>query len=192
MSRQAMIDVFKKHVDAELAGDLATTMATMSAAPHLTNVPTMVGGVGYEGVRTFYRDHLVGKFFPPDVKMTDVSRTVGENQIVDELVISFTHTTMIDWFLPGVAPTGKSVEVAVAVITSRLGVLVGCRRPANRREATSRRLRLRWRLLALPSNLQSSRRTPTRSKARSSFRPVAAPPATPSTARPPRAKSAPI
>ena len=23
---------------------------------------------------------------------------------------------MIDWFLPGVAPTGKSVEVAVAVI----------------------------------------------------------------------------
>jgi hypothetical protein len=32
------------------------------------------------------------------------------------LVISFTHTTMIDWFLPGVAPTGKSVEVAVAVI----------------------------------------------------------------------------
>jgi carboxymethylenebutenolidase len=48
--------------------------------------------------------------------MTDVSRTVGENQIVDELVISFTHTTMIDWFLPGVAPTGKFVEVAVAVI----------------------------------------------------------------------------
>jgi carboxymethylenebutenolidase len=116
MSQQAMIDVFKKHVDAELAGDLATTMATMSAAPHLTNVPTMVGGVGYEGVRAFYRDHLVGKFFPPDVKMTEVSRTVGENQIVDELVISFTHTTMIDWFLPGVAPTGKSVEVAVAVI----------------------------------------------------------------------------
>src|SRR6185503_4053664 len=66
MSQQAMIDVFKKHVDAELAADLATAMATMSAAPHLTNVPTMVGGVGYE----------------------DVSRTVGENQIVDELVIS--------------------------------------------------------------------------------------------------------
>jgi carboxymethylenebutenolidase len=116
MSQQAMIDVFKKHVEAELAGDLDTTMATMSATPHLTNVPTLVGGSGYEGVRAFYRDHLVGKFFPPDVKMTDVSRTVGENQIVDEVVISFTHTTMIDWFLPGVAPTGKPVEVAVAVI----------------------------------------------------------------------------
>jgi carboxymethylenebutenolidase len=116
MSRQAMIDVFKKHVDAELAGDLDTTMATMSSDPHLTNVPTMAGGAGHDGVRDFYRDHLVGKFFPPDVKMTDVSRTVDDNQIVEELVISFTHTTTIDWLLPGVAPTGKPVEMAVAVI----------------------------------------------------------------------------
>jgi carboxymethylenebutenolidase len=116
MSKQAMIDTFKKHVDAELAGDLDTTMATMSADPHLTNVPTMAGGAGYDGVRDFYRDHLVGKFFPPGVKMTPVSTTVGDDQIVDELVISFTHTTKIDWLLPGVAPTGMPVEMAVAVI----------------------------------------------------------------------------
>jgi carboxymethylenebutenolidase len=111
-----MIDTFHKHVDAELAGDLETTMATMTADPHLHNVPTMVGGVGREGVRDFYKNHLVGKFFPPDVKMTNVSTTVGDDQIVDELVISFTHTAMIDWMLPGVAPTGKPVEVAFAVI----------------------------------------------------------------------------
>src|SRR5207253_2389750 len=77
MSKQAMIDTFQKHVAAELAGDLDTTMATMSADPHLNHVPTMAGGVGREGVRNFYRDHLVGKFFPPDVKMTNVSSTVG-------------------------------------------------------------------------------------------------------------------
>src|SRR6476619_1615465 len=59
MSQQAMIDTFKKHVDAELAGDLATTMATMSAVPHLNHVPTMAGDVGYDGVHNFYRDHLV-------------------------------------------------------------------------------------------------------------------------------------
>ena len=29
---------------------------------------------------------------------------------------SFTHTTAIDWLLPGVTPTGKPVEMAVAVI----------------------------------------------------------------------------
>jgi len=116
MTPQAMIDLFEKHVNAELAGDLDTTMATMSDNPHLNHVPTMAGGVGRDGVRAFYRDHLVGKFFPPDVKMTSVSRTVGDDQIVEELAFSFTHTQAIDWLLPGVAPTGKPVEMAVAVI----------------------------------------------------------------------------
>jgi carboxymethylenebutenolidase len=114
--QQQMVALFQQHVGAELDGDLDTTMATMSDDPHLNHVPTMAGGVGQVGVRAFYRDHLVGKFFPPDVKMTSVSRTVGEDQIVEELVISFTHTTVVDWLLPGVAPTGKPVEMAVAVI----------------------------------------------------------------------------
>ena len=116
MAPQAMIDLFQKHVNAELAGDLDTTMATMNDNRHLNHVPTMAGGVGRDGVRAFYRDHLVGKFFPPDLKMAGVSRTVGESQIVEEMAISFTHTTAIDWLLPGVAPTGKPVEMAVAVI----------------------------------------------------------------------------
>lgn len=116
MTQQEMIDLFQKHVNAELAGDLETTMATMNDNPHLNHVPTMAGGVGRDGVRAFYRDHLVGKFFPPDMKMTPVSRTVGESQIVEELFISFTHTMAMDWLLPGVAPTGKPVKLAVAVI----------------------------------------------------------------------------
>ncbi|MGC2502775.1 MAG: hypothetical protein WA400_11670 [Silvibacterium sp.] len=62
-------------------------------------------------MRAFYRDHLVGKFFPPDVTMVDVSRSV-----VEEMVVSFTHTAAIDWLLPGVAPTDKAVEMAVAVV----------------------------------------------------------------------------
>ena len=119
--QQQMVAVFEKHVGAELAGDLDTTMATMSDAPHLNHVPTMAGGVGQSGVHAFYRDHLVGKFFPPDVKMVNVSRTVGEDQVVEELVISFTHTTVIDWLLPGVAPTGRAVEMAVVVVVGFQG-----------------------------------------------------------------------
>jgi carboxymethylenebutenolidase len=114
--QKAMVALFQQHVGAELAGDLETTLNTMSGDPHLNHVPTLAGGVGREGVRVFYRDHLVGKFFPPDVKMTTVSTTVGLDQVVEELVISFTHTTPIDWLLPGVAPTGKFVEMAVVVI----------------------------------------------------------------------------
>jgi carboxymethylenebutenolidase len=114
--QEAMVALFQKHVAAELAGDLETTMATMTDDPHLNHVASMAGGVGRDGVHAFYRDHLVGKFLPPDVKMTDVSRTVGHDQVVEELVLSFTHTTPVDWILPGVPPTGKPVEVAVVVI----------------------------------------------------------------------------
>ncbi len=115
-AQQAMLDLFQKHVKAELAGDLETTMATMTEHPHLTNVPLITGGVGRTGVKDFYANHLVGKFFPPDVEMIGVSQTLGDDQIVDELVIRFTHTKVIEWMLPGVAPTGKKVEMAVAVI----------------------------------------------------------------------------
>ena len=111
-----MADLFAQHMDAELAGDLETTMATMTDNPHLINVASMVGGSGREGVRAFYADHLIGKFFPPDVEFTDVSRTIGDGRLVDELVISFTHTQEIEWMLPGVAPTGRPVTVAFVVI----------------------------------------------------------------------------
>ncbi len=114
--QQAMVDLFQRHVDAEMKGDLETTMATMTPEPHLNHVPVMAGGVGGKGVREFYRNHLVGKFFPPDVKMVTVSRTIGSDQLVEELAISFTHTTPMDWLLPGVKPTGRKVEMAVVVI----------------------------------------------------------------------------
>ena len=116
MTQQEMIDLFQKHVGAELAGDLDTTLATMSDRPHLNHVPTLAGGVGREGVRAFYQNHLVGKFFPPDVEIQTVSRTVGESHLVEELYIRFTHTTVIDWLLPKVAPTGKPVEIAFCVV----------------------------------------------------------------------------
>jgi carboxymethylenebutenolidase len=114
--QQRMIALFERHVEAELAGDLDTTMNTMTDDPHLHNVPTGVGGVGCDGVRAFYRDHLVGKFFPPDVELITVSRTVGHNRLVEEVVIRFTHTMPIDWMLPGILPTGKRVGAAVIVI----------------------------------------------------------------------------
>lgn len=116
MNPEAMIELLERHMAAEFAGDLDATMATMGDNPHVNHVPTMAGGVGREGVRAFYRDHLVGKFLPPDVQMKPISRTIGDSRIVEEMVVSFTHTAPIDWLLPNVAPTGKSVEVAVAVI----------------------------------------------------------------------------
>jgi carboxymethylenebutenolidase len=56
--------------------------------------------------------------------MIPVSRTIGNDQLVDEMVFKFTHTIPMDWMLPGVAPTGKQVEVPlVAVVRFRDGKL---------------------------------------------------------------------
>ncbi|MEX2375802.1 MAG: dienelactone hydrolase [Dehalococcoidia bacterium] len=108
--------IFKAHMDAELSGDLDKTLATMAPDPHLVNVPTMVGGQGTQSVKTFYSKRLIGQFFPPDVKFETISRTYSNERLVDELIISFTHTAKMDWMLPGIDPTNKRVEVVFVVI----------------------------------------------------------------------------
>ena len=80
----------------------------------------MTGGVGVEGVRRFYGDHFIGKW-PEDIAITPVSRTVGETQVVDELVLSFTHDIEMPQLLPGVAPTGKHVLLAFCVVVGFAG-----------------------------------------------------------------------
>lgn len=114
---QAKLDaIFNAHVQAELAGDLDATLATMAPNPHLINVPTMVGGMGPQSVRRFYSKRLMGQFFPPDVAFETISRTYSEERLVDELIISFTHTIKMDHMLPGVEPTGRRVEAVFVVI----------------------------------------------------------------------------
>jgi carboxymethylenebutenolidase len=53
---------------------------------------------------------------PPDTEMIPVSRTIGEDQLVDEMIFKFTHTIPMDWMLPGIPPTGKRVEVPLVAI----------------------------------------------------------------------------
>jgi len=113
---QEMINLLEQHVEAEMKGDLELTMSTMIDNPHLLNIPNMMGGDDFEGVKTFYKDHLVGKFFPPDVEFNRISLTIGKDQIVEELVICFTHTKKIDWCLPNIEPTNKKVKMSVVVI----------------------------------------------------------------------------
>jgi carboxymethylenebutenolidase len=108
--------VFDAHVAAEFVDlDLEATMATMTDEPYVNHVPVMTGGVGAEAVRQFYGDHFIGKW-PTDIAIEPVSRTVGQNQVVDELVLSFTHDIEMPQLLPGVAPTGRHVRLAFCVV----------------------------------------------------------------------------
>jgi carboxymethylenebutenolidase len=95
--------------------DVEATMATMVAEPYVNHVPTMTGGLGGDAVRRFYRDHFIGHN-PADTTLDPVSRTVGTERLVDEMVFRFTHDRLIDWMLPGVAPTGRRVEIPLVAV----------------------------------------------------------------------------
>jgi len=66
-------------------------------------------------VRRFYSEHFVNQI-PKDAEVTPISRTIGKDQVVDELIVSFTHDTQWDYLLPGIPPTGKRVEIPHVVV----------------------------------------------------------------------------
>jgi len=116
MSDHDLVAIWEAHCRYEFeTRDVDATMATMVAEPYVNHVPTMTGGVGFEQLKRFYKYHFIGGN-PPDTQLVPVSRTVGSDQIVDELLFRFTHTSEIDWMLPGVAPTGRSVEIPLVAI----------------------------------------------------------------------------
>ncbi|MCL4287445.1 MAG: ester cyclase [Thermoleophilia bacterium] len=107
---------FDAHLQAEFRDlDVEATMATMSENPYVHHVPTITGGNGTDGVRAFYSDHFIGQW-PDDTETREVSRTVGESQVVDELVMTFTHDRELEIMLPGIPPTGRRISVPVVVV----------------------------------------------------------------------------
>jgi carboxymethylenebutenolidase len=100
--------------------DVDATMRTMVAEPYVNHVPVMTGGVGGRDLARFYANHFIPKC-PKDFSMVPVSRTIGADRVVDEMVVSFTHDVEIDWMLPGVAPTGRFVEVPLVAIVGFRG-----------------------------------------------------------------------
>lgn len=66
-------------------------------------------------MRRFYEQYFVGKW-PADTTVSQISRTVGTSQVVDELILRFTHDVPLAFMLPGVPPTGKPVELPVVVV----------------------------------------------------------------------------
>lgn len=122
MTPDEMIALWEDHCRHEFdTRDVDATMATMVPEPYVNHIPTLTGGVGHNTLKRFYKYHFIGGN-PPDTTLTPVSRTVGQDQIVDEIIFSFTHTSQIDWMLPGIAPTGRRVEIAmVAIVNFRDG-----------------------------------------------------------------------
>lgn len=121
MPGQDLVTLWEAHIRTEFeTRDVDGTMATMVAQPYVNHIPTMTGGVGHNQLKRFYKYHFIGAN-PPDTAMKLISRTVGENSLVDEMLFSFTHTSEIDWMLPGIPPTGRNVEIPLVAIVQFSG-----------------------------------------------------------------------
>ena len=123
-AQQRLSELWEEHVRYEFSTrNTENTLATMVKDAYVNHVPVLTGGVGRDQLREFYSKRFIPQM-PADTEMTPVSRTIGEDQIVDEMVFKFTHTIPMDWMLPGIPPTGKRVEIPlVAIVRFRDGKL---------------------------------------------------------------------
>ena len=123
-AQETLSQLWEDHVRYEFSTrNTEDTLATMVEDAYVNHIPVLTGGSGEDELREFYSKRFIPQM-PPDTEMTPVSRTIGEDQIVDEMVFKFTHTIAMDWMLPGISPTGKRVEVPlVAIIRFRDGKL---------------------------------------------------------------------
>jgi carboxymethylenebutenolidase len=123
-AQETLRQLWEEHIRYEFSTrDTDDTLATMVDDAYVNHIPVLTGGVGRDELREFYSKRFIPQM-PPDTEMTPVSRTIGENQLVDEMVFKFTHSIRMDWMLPGIAPTGKRVEVPlVAIVVFREGKL---------------------------------------------------------------------
>ncbi|HJY54609.1 MAG TPA: nuclear transport factor 2 family protein [Candidatus Udaeobacter sp.] len=123
-AQERLRQLWEEHVQHEFSTrNTENTLATMVEDAYVNHIPVLTGGSGRDELREFYSKRFIPQM-PPDTEMTPVSRTIGDDQIVDEMVFKFTHTVPMDWMLPGISPTGKRVEVPlVAIVRFRDGKL---------------------------------------------------------------------
>lgn len=95
--------------------DVDAVLPTMIAEPYVNHIPTMTGGVGHDQLKRFYKYHFVHAN-PDDTRLIPISRTIGADRLVDEFIFFATHDREIDWLLPGLAPTGKYIEIPMLAV----------------------------------------------------------------------------
>ena len=114
--QQFLNDLWEEHIrDEFVSRDTEATLDTMVPDAYVNHVPVMTGGVGREALREFYSRRFIPQM-PADTEIVPVSRTIGTDGVVDELIFRFTHTVEMEWMLPGVPPTGRRVEIPTVVI----------------------------------------------------------------------------
>jgi carboxymethylenebutenolidase len=128
MTPQEMEKLWSDHIAGEfVTKDVDSTLATMVEDASVDHVPHHTGGRGKAELRRFYREDFIPSW-PDDLKMTLTNRLLGQDQLVEELHLRFTHDRPMPWFLPGLPPTNRVVDINLVVVVQFRGNKLACER----------------------------------------------------------------
>jgi carboxymethylenebutenolidase len=128
MTANQLVQLWEDHLAGEfVAKDVEATLATMVDDACVNHVPVNTGGSGKDELRRFYRDIFIPSW-PDDLEQTLINRVVGDGQIVDEIHHVFTHSKLMDWFLPGVPPTNRKLTFDIVAVVQFRGEKLACER----------------------------------------------------------------
>ena len=90
-------ELWDEHVRNEFhAKNTSATLGTMLPDAYVNHVPVLTGGVGRAQLHDFYSKHFIPQL-PPDTDFLPLSRTIGPDRLVEEMIVRFTHTMEMDW-----------------------------------------------------------------------------------------------
>ncbi|MFD9002996.1 nuclear transport factor 2 family protein [Streptomyces sp. NPDC059582] len=115
VNQEEMVALWEQHTAYEFeTKDADLTVSTMVDDASVMHLPTMSGGSGKEHLRRYYRDVFIPGI-PQNTVTETVDRSVGDDFLVEEILMRMRHDQEIPFLLPGLAPTGRDLEVPLLV-----------------------------------------------------------------------------
>ncbi|MET8433328.1 nuclear transport factor 2 family protein [Streptomyces sp900116325] len=116
MNQKEMVALWEQHTANEfVVKDADLAVATMVEDASVMHLPTMSGGFGKNYLRGYYRDVFIPGI-PQNTTTETVDRSVGSDFLVEEIIMRMPHDQEIPFLLPGLAATGRTVEVPLVVV----------------------------------------------------------------------------
>ena len=116
MAVEDMVKLWEEHVIGEFVEkDEELSLSTMVEDASVMHMPTRSGGKGKAELRAYYRDMFIPSI-PDEWKHTMTHRVVTDTCIVEEATIRMVHSKQMDWFLPEIPPTGKTITAELVII----------------------------------------------------------------------------
>ncbi len=116
MAAQDLIRLWEEHVRGEFIDkDEELSLATMTEDASVLHIPSQSGATGKAALKPYYRDMFIPSI-PDQWQHTTTKRVVTEDTLVEEATVRLVHTRQMDWFLPGLPPTRKPIEVGLVIV----------------------------------------------------------------------------